>query len=67
MEDCSGQEIVPIKKRLSIHTNRHTATDGTSWGWIKGCDKNICWADNKYFNHEKADKFIKEYNSLFAE
>jgi hypothetical protein len=39
MKDCCGQEIEPIKDRLSIHTNRHPSTSGYSWGWIEGCSK----------------------------
>ena len=63
MEDCCYQEIVPIPgRKLSVHTNRHLSTDGTAWGWIEGCDKNICWANNHSFNHEQAAKFVKEYN-----
>ena len=62
MKDCSGQEIVPVAKRLVVCTNRHSACDGTAWGWIEGCSKNICWADNKPFNYAAACRFVKEYN-----
>ena len=63
MKDCSNQEITPVKKELSIHTNRHPNTDGTSWGWIEGCDKNIVWSDDsKTFNYKIASKFVKDYN-----
>jgi hypothetical protein len=67
MKDCWDQEIVPISKKLSIHRNRHTNCDGTSWGWIEGCDKNICWSNNDDFNIEKARKFVNEYNDLFKD
>lgn len=63
MRDCCNQEIEPIPGReLEMHTNRHTNTDGTSWGWIDGCTKNICWSNNSGFNSTKAGKFVKEYN-----
>ena len=63
MKDCCGQEIEPIRDKLSIHTNRHPSTDGSSWGWIEGCSRNICWADNKAFNREKAAEFVSRYNA----
>lgn len=67
MEDCCHQEIIPIPgRKLSIHTNRHPSIDGTAWGWIDGCDKNICWANNHRFNYERATKFVKEYNQSLA-
>lgn len=62
MKDCCNQEIVPIRKKLSIHRNRHPSTDGTDWGWIEGCDKNICWANNHSFNHQKAAEFVERHN-----
>lgn len=62
MKDCCNKEIKPISKKLKIHTNRHPNTDGTAWGWIDGCDKNIVWSNNKEFNYDKASKFVKEYN-----
>jgi len=62
MKDCCGQEIVPTRK-MSIHTNRHSSTDGTDWGWIDGCTTNICWADNTSFNRVAAAKFIREYEA----
>ena len=62
MKDCCNQEIIPIPgRKLEIHTNVHPSTDGTSWGWIEGCTLNICWANNRSFNREKAGKFIAEY------
>jgi len=62
MRDCSNQIIKPITKRLEIHTNKHPNCDGTSWGWIDGCDKNIVWSNNKEFNYKKASEFVKGYN-----
>jgi len=64
MKDCSGQEIVPIKKVLSMHQNRHPNCDGTAWGWIEGCDKNICWSDNEPFNRKAAGTFVKRYHEM---
>lgn len=62
MKDCCRQEIVPCASKLSVHTNRHTSTDGTLWGWIEGCTSNICWANNTSFNETVARRFVKEYN-----
>lgn len=65
MKDCCGHDIVPIQKTLTIHTNRHPNSDGTSWGWIEGCDGrfNICWSDNKFFNYDKASEFVSSHNT----
>lgn len=62
MKDCCGQEIIPKAKTLSVHTNRHTNCDRTSWGWIDGCTLNICWSNNKSFNKDSATKFVNDYN-----
>ena len=62
MKDCCGQEIVPNRKKLSIHTNVHPNTDGSSWGWIEGCTLNICWSNDNAFNYEKASEFVKQWN-----
>ena len=64
MKDCCGQEIVPIPgRKLSVHTNRHPNTDGSSWGWIEGCTLNICWSNsNNRFTRKDADAFVFEYN-----
>lgn len=62
MNDASYQEIVPVAKKLEVHTNRHRTTWGDEWGWITGCTKNIVWSDDTKFNKEAAEKFVKEYN-----
>jgi len=63
-KDVSGQEIVPIADKLSLKTNRHPNTDGTEWGWIEGCTKNICWSNcTSKFNREKASKLVAEFNA----
>lgn len=61
--DSCNQEIRPIAKFLSVHTNRHPNTNGTLWGWIDGCDKNICWSDDKKFNKAAAVKLVEKYNT----
>ena len=62
-KDTSGQEIIPIAEKLKIKTNRHPNTDGTAWGWIEGCTKNICWSDsNSKFNRQKAAELVSSYN-----
>jgi hypothetical protein len=63
MKDSCGKEIIPMRERLSVHRNRHTNCDGTSWGWIEGCKGNICWSNNKSFNEEEAQRFVQEYNA----
>lgn len=62
--DTSGQDIIPIADKLEIKTNRHPNTDGTQWGWIEGCSKNICWSnDTSKFNYEKAAELVRSYNA----
>jgi hypothetical protein len=62
-KDTSGQDIIPIKKELVVKTNAHPNCDGTRWGWIEGCTKNICWSnENSKFNKEKADELVRQYN-----
>jgi hypothetical protein len=60
--DTSGREIIPIRDRLSICTNRHPNCDGTLWGWIEGCTNNVCWSNNKNFNYDAARKFVDDWN-----
>lgn len=63
MKDCCNNNIVPTQKTLTVHINRHPNTDGTAWGWIEGCDKNICWSNNKTFNYDKATEFVSSHNA----
>jgi len=63
-KDCSDQEIIPTSNNLELKTNCHPNTNGTSWGWIKGCSKNICWSDStSKFNREKASELVRSYNA----
>lgn len=32
--------------RWKIATNRHTTTNGYSWGWIEGHPDNACWSED---------------------
>jgi hypothetical protein len=56
-----------MAKKLTVETNRHPNCDGSSWGWIEGCSKNICWSNNKKFNKEKAIQLVKRYNRMFVD
>lgn len=63
MKDCCNHEIIPIPgRKLSIHTNRHPNYDGTSWGCIEGCTKNICWSNDSEFDQQRARDFVDQYN-----
>lgn len=63
-KDASGQEIIAIADKLKLKTNRHLNTDGTEWGWIEGCSKNICWSNNtSKFNRDKAAKLVADFNA----
>lgn len=62
--DCCGQEIIPIAKKLKVKTNAHRNCDGTPWGWIEGCSKNICWSNNNKFNYEKAEELVNKFNEM---
>lgn len=62
--DCGGQPIIPRCKTLTMHTNRHTTTDGNLWGWIEGCTLNICWSnDSERFNSSKAAELVRWHNA----
>ena len=61
-KDCCGQNIVPNRDKISVHTNRHTETSGEAWGWIEGCTLNICWSDKKDFNKERASALVNAWN-----
>lgn len=41
-----------------VCTNRHSNTDGTSWGWIEGAPGNVCWSGNKKFNRAAAEEMV---------
>ncbi|OZI59907.1 hypothetical protein [Bordetella genomosp. 11] len=43
-------------------TNRHTNTDGTSWGWIDGATGHVCWSDNERFNRAAASAAVTAHN-----
>jgi hypothetical protein len=62
-KDASNQDIIPIRSRLTVKTNAHPNCDGTRWGWIEGCSKNIVWSnENSKFNKDKADELVSQYN-----
>jgi len=62
-KDASNQDIIPIRSKLEVKTNAHPNCDGTRWGWIEGCSKNIVWSnENSKFNKDKADKLVSDYN-----
>ena len=46
-----------------VCTNRHSNTDGTSWGWIEGAPGNICWSNNSRFRQASAMKMAAEHNA----
>jgi len=63
MKDCCDQEIIPGSKKLSIYKNRHPNTNGSSWGWIEGCSKDVFWSNDNEFDYEKASEFVKNHNA----
>ena len=63
-KDASNQDIIPIRSKLTVKTNAHPNCDGTSWGWIEGCSKNIVWSnENSKFDRKKADELVRSYNA----
>jgi hypothetical protein len=64
-KDASNQDIIPIRSQLVVKTNAHPNCDGTRWGWIEGCSKNIVWSnENNKFNKDKADELVSQYNKI---
>ncbi len=69
LKDCDGQDIIPLNMdiKLTLKTNSHTNTDGSSWGWVEGCTKNICWSNDNYrFDKEAAKRLVEKHNSRLA-
>ena len=50
------------EQRWRSATNRHTNTDGSSWGWIEGAPGRICWSDNERFNSVAAAAMVRAHN-----
>lgn len=64
-KSCNGTDIVGIPGReMSVHRNRHPNCDGTDWGWIEGCTKNICWSDKpgSRFKRKDAEELANTWN-----
>ena len=63
MMDCSGQEVVPVAKKLTICISHHPNCDGAAWDWIEGCTKNVIWSDSCiWFDYKRATDFVRDYN-----
>lgn len=60
--DCCGQPIHHNSRKWEVRTNAHPNCNGTSWGWIEGTTKNICWSNDKSFNHSKALEVARLHN-----
>lgn len=63
--DCEKQGIIPLSEsvKISVHTNRHPNTNGTAWGWVNGCTKNIVWSDDHSFDYIKAAELAYGWNN----
>lgn len=50
-----------------VCTNRHSNTDGTSWGWIEGAPGNVCWSNNGRFRQASAIRMASLHNEWLEE
>ena len=62
--NCGGKEVPHNTAPWRVATNRHTNTDGTSWGWIDGAPGNVCWSNERgsNMNREQAGRIVAEHN-----
>ena len=66
--NCGGKDVPHNTVTWRVATNRHTNTDGTSWGWIEGAPGNVCWSNSTgAFNREKAGVVVAEHNRWLEE
>lgn len=63
--DCNGTEIYGQLDKISVHTNNHPNCDGTSWGWLDGCSKFVCWSNksSSRFTKKDADELANKWNN----
>jgi len=58
----AGMTIPHNEYQWRSATNRHTNTDGSSWGWIDGAQGQVCWSDNEPFNSVAAGAAVRAHN-----
>lgn len=63
--DCNGTEIYGQLDKISVHTNNHPNCDGSSWGWLEGCSKFVCWSNksSSRFTKKDADELANKWNN----
>ena len=63
--DCNGTEIYGQLDKISVHTNNHLDYDGSSWGWLEGCSKFVCWSNrsSSRFTKKDADELANKWNN----
>ena len=63
--DCNGTEIYGQLDKISVHTNNHPNCDGSSWGWLEGCSKFVCWSNksSSRFTEKDADELANKWNN----
>lgn len=55
--DCNGTEIYGKLDKISVYTNSHPNCDRSSWGWLEGCSKHVCWSDESRSRFMKKDAY----------
>ena len=61
---CNGTEIYGKLDKISVHTNSDPDCGGSSWGWLSGCSKHICWSNNSgsRFTQKNAYELASKWN-----
>ena len=52
-----GTEIYGKRDMISVYTNSHPNVDGSSWGWLEGCSKHVCWSNSRSSRFTKKDAY----------
>ena len=63
-KSSDGTEIYGKLDKISVHTNSHPNCDGSSWGWLEGCSKHVCWSNSRSsrFTKKDADELANKWN-----
>lgn len=57
-----GKTVAHNEHPWRVATNRHTNTDGSSWGWIDQAPGNVCWSNSGAFNRNAAEAIVGAHN-----
>ena len=61
---CNGTEIYGKLDKISVHTSSDLTHNRSSWGWLEGCSKHVCWSSTSgsRFTKKDADELANKWN-----